>query len=184
MRLIHFFLIFNLHISICFGQKITREQRINAEMLLIKLRNSTDASDKLILSDKILQIDSSYTKAIAFKALAYYAKKDYQEALKFFNLYLAKKPNSSFCVYRSQLKLEIGDTLGALSDIEKAFFLSGYDDIISNQVSQFFGTDKRLRNAVVLAFHDDKCPFVTNNFHAIKRFAVVVFHLSNQKRFE
>src|SRR4051812_27336426 len=154
-------LFFTLGIFLCLNngtsQNLTREQRITVESKLREIRFSSNATDVLRLTDEALQVDSLKIEAIAYQALAHYHLKDYKMSLKKFNFYLDKKPNSSFCLFRAQLKTAMGDTMGALEDIEKAFNFSGYDVKVTDLVANFFRPDKRLIKYYkkVLKLHPD-----------------------------
>ncbi|MDP1803000.1 MAG: tetratricopeptide repeat protein [Bacteroidota bacterium] len=143
------------------GQKISREQRYTVETYLKQIRGSSDAAEDLVLANKVLQIDSTNIKAIGNRAFSYFILNDYSESLKNFNLYLKKRPNSSFCIYRAQLKMAMGDTAGALVDIERALTVSGYSEEIADILADFLGKDKR-----VIMYFEKIIKLHPNNYRA------------------
>lgn len=143
MRAKHFYAIgfWVLGIIHCFGQKLTLEQRINAETVMEKVRVTTDPSTIIELTGELLSNDSSNTYALAYRALANHWAKDYEAALRDFNLFMKKHPRSDFIIYRAKLKMEMGDTAGAKKDIASVMAISAYNLNNCKTIEHLFGID-------------------------------------------
>lgn len=129
------------------SQNISREQRFTLNALINVIKMSNDLERIVTLSNRALLIDSNNTLVIAYRALAYYRAKEYKAAMKDFNLFASKKPNSPFLMFRAQLKVDMGDTVGAWEDIDYCFRTIGYIEAIATQLDRFYkklGNDERV----------------------------------------
>ncbi len=143
------------------AQNLTRAQRIEIEFQMKIVRNSIDPSEIINLTNKILKTDTSYSKAIFYRAYANYFKKDYAASLIDYNTYFKKHPTSISYTYRARVKLQLGDTLGAISDIEKDLFLSGYDSKVTDKAATFLPADQNTAK-----FYEKILQFHPHNFTA------------------
>jgi tetratricopeptide (TPR) repeat protein len=125
-------------------QNLTREQNIIVEEKIFNLFNSFSASKTILIADEILAIDSNRVNTLFRKGVAYHILKDHKKSLQFYNRYFSKKPNSNDYSFRAKLKLDMGDTAGALKDAERAMINSGYEAKVVEKVIQDFGPNKRL----------------------------------------
>ena len=81
-KLSFIFILFAINFT---AQNLTREERIEIIELFAKFKYPTTPEEALVITDKVLAIDSSNITAIGYKAISYFRKKDYHEALKNFN---------------------------------------------------------------------------------------------------
>lgn len=127
------------------AQPFSREQRINLESLIKQVHNAREPKAIFSLCDKIISIDSANSTAVLFRALTYGMQQEYKTALRYFNLYLEKKPRAQVYMHRAQMRLNAKDTAGAMQDVEKAMTLSNYSAESGEFLDYFYRKLKRDR---------------------------------------
>ena len=73
-KLSFIFILFAINFT---AQNLTREERIEIIELFAKFKYPTTPEEALVITDKVLAIDSSNITAIGYKAISYFRKKDY-----------------------------------------------------------------------------------------------------------
>lgn len=150
--------------SYSFSQKLTREQRIKVEALIVEMNAATDPKDVIKFTEKILKIDDSNIQAIAYRAYANYLEKNYSQSLKDYDFCIKAKPFSSVYVYRGWLKASMGDTIGALEDAEMALSLSADDPMISKEIATLYKNIGNVETAT--RYYETAIKLAPNNYSA------------------